>query len=347
MAVPPPSEYRTLYDLPLLDEPEISTDRASVEFTEYSVSLYHLENLGDVQNDLPYGPQDFLAVLKQYYCIARQQHEALQEIRNIHPTAELELWPSETVVVFEDLRDQITVQLDRVASKIASIARHLGLSEDIESVPRVANISVRECRLWCQLNTTDFRQRLQSARGTTELHPTMNEISNMILGDVARAPAQGVFKVHKDKEDTSVVSPLVYFVCTGMDREGNQLHNLVHVGCTRERFPMWKPLQQHRNDARDDLLGREIINKWSKWRDQLVKLGVATTDATFRLRENLMQGNTEELPTWAHELVTTKLRACSNHVGQAFQQVDWNTIIEMGCLALPPFLCRGGYKWDL
>lgn len=97
---------------------------------------------------------------------------------------------------------------------------------------------------------------------------------------------------------------------------------------------MWKPLQQHRNDARDDLLGREIINKWSKWRDQLVKLGVATTDATFRLRENLMQGNTEELPTWAHELVTTKLRACSNHVGQAFQQVDWNTIIEMGCCML-------------
>lgn len=43
MAFPPPSEYKTLYDLPLLDEPKLSTKKqASLEFTEYSVSLYHL-----------------------------------------------------------------------------------------------------------------------------------------------------------------------------------------------------------------------------------------------------------------------------------------------------------------
>ncbi|CAG9987949.1 unnamed protein product [Clonostachys byssicola] len=346
MVLTPPKRYRTLYPLPLPDKLELSPDptQASLEYTEYCVSLYYLvmglnERLGDIENELPYGPRHFIALLTQYYSIARQQQEALEEELDTRPSLQLLLHPAGSVVTLPNLQAKIKARLNKVLMLIQSITRLLGLPKEIESAPLVANISVRECRLWCELNTADFRQRLQSARGTAELLPIMNEVSNIILGDVAIVSDQvdqdeGVFKVHNAKEDTSIVSPYVYFVCTGMDKEGNKLHNLVHVGCTRERFPMWKPLQQHRDDARNDLIGQEAIDEWGKWREQLVKLGMATTDATFRLRENLMQGNTEELPEWAHELVTKKLRACSNHVGQSFQQVDWNTIIHMGCCML-------------
>jgi hypothetical protein len=233
--------------------------------------------------------------------------------------------------VFEALQDQIDKQLGNVATKIEAIANELGLPEVTESAPLVANISVRECRLWVQLNTTDFRQRLQSARGTTELDPIMQEISSMILGDVATVPADIVFKVYKTSKGLNVVSPLVYYICTGMDIEGNKLHNLVHIGCTRERFPMWKPLQQHRDNARDDLIGQQAINGWREWRDQLARLGPDRAESTYTLRENLMRGNIEQLPQWAHQLVTNKLRACGHHVGQSFQQTDWNEVKLMGC----------------
>ncbi|CAH0015175.1 unnamed protein product [Clonostachys rhizophaga] len=59
--------------------------------------------------------------------------------------------------------------------------------------------------------------------------------------------------------------------------------SLVHVGCTRERFSMWQQLQKHRDEARDDLLGREAIDAWSNWRVQLVQLGTDRTDRTFRI----------------------------------------------------------------
>ncbi|CAH0050533.1 unnamed protein product [Clonostachys solani] len=336
MALPPPNEYRTLYDLPLLDEPKLSNNpsQASRQFTEY------YEDLDDVGNELLYGPREFLAILTRYYSLCRHQQEVLNKTLEKRPALELHLHRSRAVIKFEGLKSKITAQLDRVMSKILSIAKELrNHYEDIpegvpdlsqsESAPHVANISVRECRLWCQLNTTKFRQRLQNANDTAELRSAMDAISDMILGDVAKVPTPYVFNL--TKKDRGIVTPLVYFVCTGMDKEGNQLHDLVHVGCTKEQFRIWEPFQEHRNKARDDLIGQEAIEAWKNWHGQLLRLGADDSNDTRKLRENLMQGNIGELPDWAHWLSTTKLRACENHVGQSFTQVGWNHTALMGC----------------
>ncbi|CAH0031352.1 unnamed protein product [Clonostachys rhizophaga] len=367
MAVPPPDEYRTSYDLPLLEEPTLAIrpNPASLQFTEYSLALYYLSTslnldattfqqsgyLAEIGNELPYGPREFLAIITRYYCIALQQHDMMQKRHAKRPTLRLQLDPT---ITWKDLDKKITEQLKAVLRIIRSLANELGkhYHEDIipqfisdlsqlESAPPVANISVRECRMWCQVNTTEFRRRLQTANGSTELRAAMDEISGMITGDVVTVPSPCAFRID-GKGVESIVTPYVYFVCTGMDKDGNKVHNLVHVGCTRERHNMWKMLQGHRDQARDDLIGQEAINAWGNLYGQLVQLGVDRSEGTFQLREDLMQGNSQELPVWARGMVTNKLRACANHVGQSFRQVNWNQAATMGCC----FICKTAISFE-
>lgn len=138
-------------------------------------------------------------------------------------------------------------------------------------------------------------------------------------------------------------TPWVFFLCTGMISNGDDKHDMIIIGATKERFLAWPEMQEQRDAARNDLVGEEAQIAWERRLLQVATLEGSTenTEAVRQqIRKDVMLRNWHNLTldqtTLAQELMENQLRRCSDHYGQAYSLVDWNTYKAIGCC----WLCK-------
>ncbi|CAH0003696.1 unnamed protein product [Clonostachys byssicola] len=124
--------------------------------------------------------------------------------------------------------------------------------------------------------------------------------------------------VVKLKRSTGGIMVTLYmvFICLEQNKDGEKLHNLVHIGCTREWMVQWDSLYKLRDVARDNRIGNASIKAWKEWHYQLVVMDTAAGDGikeedkqTARLaaRIALLLGNSDAVPEPGKKLLGVKL----------------------------------------
>jgi hypothetical protein len=89
-----------------------------------------------------------------------------------------------------------------------------------------------------------------------------------------------------------MATPYMLFICLGQNKDGEKLHNLVHIGCIRECMAQWDELYKLRDAARNHRLGDATINAWEDW--YYTGAGIRSDDerrtAIFNVGRALLQG---------------------------------------------------------
>ncbi|CAH0055141.1 unnamed protein product [Clonostachys solani] len=349
--VPPPSIYSTHFPLPPPPDLECPTDLNKNFKRANEIVTSNLESL-ETQNhaDIPYGPLQFWELLHRYSTIVRSRFESVCEIlqrRKNKPFRLVNLDRKSERVTVEDLVQRIERHLVAVSRLIENIGKQVqpSLGDLASSVP---NISLRECRLWSMLNTKDFHQKLRQANGDkAKLTPIMGDVAAMIC---ARDVMKETIPVVKLRHSSNMVTPYTIFVCLGQQEDGTRVHDLVHIGCTREYMTQWEGLYKLREEARNDRLGHATIQAWGDWHRRLVAFdsdagagmeGDEREKATLEARRALLQGDANALPESGKSLLGEKLRACSTHLGQAFKQLEWFQVEPVACC----YMCKTSMAW--
>ncbi|CAG9941685.1 unnamed protein product, partial [Clonostachys rosea f. rosea IK726] len=90
----------------------------------------------------------------------------------------------------------------------------------------------------------------------------------------------------------NMATPYMLFICLGQNKDGEKLHNLVHIGCIRECMAQWDELYKLRDAARNHRLGDATINAWEDW--YYTGAGIRSDDerrtAIFNVGRALLQG---------------------------------------------------------
>jgi hypothetical protein len=258
-------------------------------------------------------------------------------------------------VTIEELLEEIAEHLNKIWHLIEEIqnaiqpcvgAQAPGTYDLSSSVP---NVSLRECRLWCALNTKEFHQKLQEAKGDkAKLAPIMEDVAAIIC---ARGVIKDKIPVVKLRNSANMVTPYMIFICLGQTENGDRVHDLVHIGCTREWMTQWDELFQLRNNARNSRLGEATIDAWRDLYHRLVALDteasatgksdVERRTAILNVREALLKGDENALPESGKRLLAENLRACNTHQGQAFKQVEWFQVVPVTCC----YICKSSMDW--
>ncbi|CAH0026228.1 unnamed protein product [Clonostachys rhizophaga] len=201
--VTPPSTYSTKFELPLPKRVELELSTETPERAKKTIAE-NLENLKP-QSELPYGPVQFWKLLSRYYTIARSRLEEVCGIlaRETEEPIQLILDAKSDEVTIPLLVQEINENLDLVLQIVVEIEKEVlpslgvdvtldlsslaptlpspgvDVSPDLSSV--VTNISLHECRLWPFLNTKEFHQKLQEAKGEkAKLSPTREDVAAVI-----------------------------------------------------------------------------------------------------------------------------------------------------------------------
>ncbi|CAH0003682.1 unnamed protein product [Clonostachys byssicola] len=274
----PPSIYPTTFPLPPLPDLECPENLDKHNFKKAN----HI--VTKAQDALPYGPIQFWWLLHRYYVIAKCRFGSLSEIlqrRNYRPFRLVNLDRTSDKVQILDLLQGMRKHLGQIWLRINEIENEVhppvgapGIYDLSSSVP---NLSLRECRLWCMLNTKGFHKKLRDARGEkTKLDDIIKEVAAIIC---ARDIIKDKIPVVKLRNSVNIVTPYMIFVCFGQTENGDRVHDLVHIGCTREWMTDWAELFQLRDDARNSRLGEATINAWRDWYDRLVALDAEASAA--------------------------------------------------------------------
>ncbi|KAF4506632.1 hypothetical protein G6O67_006697 [Ophiocordyceps sinensis] len=217
-------------------------------------------------------------------------------------------------------------------------------------VSEVANVSLREVRLWCQLNTKQVADQIRAADSVEALEAiTAGTMLDIISAGAIPVP----YKLKGAKNDRRPQYPWVYFLCTG-GLHGEKPHQHVNVGSTKERFGWWEQLQRQRDAARDSLIGGAARTAWGQWVRRLISLdGGKSEKAKHEMRERIMLGKLlPEEAVQVRDMLENPLRNCKAHHGQACSQegleqaqCNWVLPCVQDCLGVFRSRCRGfGHK---
>ncbi|KAF4511895.1 hypothetical protein G6O67_001096 [Ophiocordyceps sinensis] len=316
----------------------------------YNVSLSAFEDLEAFQEsecyrhldtaDLPYDPVAFYHLAQRYIdVICRESLVWIKAEIKARPQLKTHLKPPFDDTTFEALFKTVETEVFDALWQVEEVGRSLEAfygkaALDLEPIDQVPNVSLREVRLWCQLNTSHFIAKLDQAHSLEALESIMNE---QVL-DVIRAQDSNVtdYKLTgNQKHNNQAPSPWVYLICTGIGKHGERIHKHVHIGATKERLDLWPELNVQREAARENLIGEAARRAWAAWFRMLVNLEENKTDDEARqVRKDLMLGKVPTLEPKqaesARSVLARPLRDCRGHLGQAFSLTGWNAAKVIG-----------------
>ncbi|KAH6889449.1 hypothetical protein B0T10DRAFT_548819 [Thelonectria olida] len=297
------------------------------------------------EEDLPYSPLDFAQLSRRYAeVICRPHLNWIVSIIDARPDLQASLRGDEARPSLRSLSDGAQNKLELGLAKLDQIESKLSLryGTEITGSATVANVSLREVRLWCQLNTQEFHTQVAEAN-MDGLRSIMENDVPPLISALGNDRVRGFRVAHKPKSCAKVnlPPPWIYFICTGRNSEGQRLHKHTHVGCTKERFDWLPDLHDTRQDARNLLIGDDAIRAWEKRLDD-VNLFESPLDVegVRELQGLMMTRRWSSIPlnmrNEAKRLVDHQLRPCGKHVGQAFSLKDQGSCAPVGCC----FLCK-------
>lgn len=327
-------------------------------------------------SELPYAPVQFWKLLSRYHTIAKSRFEEVCAILDkysedpIHLVLDAKSNEVTVASLVQEIKENLRLgavfagQIEKEVLPSLGVQVTLDLSSLVPTLPSpgvdatpdtssdVANISLRECRLWSVLNTTGFHQKLQQANGDKDkLAPVMAEVAAVISASHIMGIPPLVVKLKRSKGG-NMVTPYMLFICLGQNKDGEKLHNLVHIGCTREWMVQWDSLYKLRDSARDDRIGAASIKAWKEWHYQLSAMdtaagnGIENEDdkkkAILEARTALLLGDSDAVPEPGKKLLGVKLRDCSSHLGQSFRQLEWAQVEAFPCC----MFCKTTQAWN-
>ncbi|VUC23843.1 unnamed protein product [Clonostachys rosea] len=339
--VPPPQDYPTRCQLPLPAEFELSRaylNQAGGIISNNLVTLYNMST-------------KFWDLSHYYYTVTESRFKAVS-LAAVETNVQLNLTNDSEPMSLAQVQAEIDKSLDGVYDVLEQLSEQGGPYHgkslpDLGSV--LPNISLRECRLWCILNTRAFHRKLIQADGEKKkLAPIMVEIADLIYAQHVVGITPHLLKT---KRATGMTTPYMIFVCIGQMESGRTAHPLVHVGTTREDMTQWKELYELRQKARDHRLGTPTIGAWKAWHRKLLALdheagarneGDRQRTDINNARTALVLGDTRALSESGQQMLADKLRACSTHLGQSFRQREWGLVEGYPCC----YVCKTSQAWN-
>ncbi|KAH7166492.1 hypothetical protein EDB81DRAFT_878835 [Dactylonectria macrodidyma] len=313
----PPNPPHTSYPLVAPDLPEWDKDPwiAGLAISKMLVNLFYLSRHLDNIPDLPYGPECFVLLARRYIAIYEHALASIQSIIADNPLLKSALsFRKKEVVELQSIHDTITLGIHKTRELLVE---DFGEEDDafkFDFHSTVANVSLREVRLWCQLNTTTFHKSLNDRNGDLSVLRAFiaEQISERISATQSRDDITAAYfeelYIDDKKSKPNISTPLVYFICTGLQENGHRIHDLLHKARLEELMELEK------GDA-----AKETKEKW---------------------RKSIMLGDLGALPPdlvqQANGLLANPLRACASHLGQAFCHKGWDEVKEINCC----YICK-------
>ncbi|RTE71979.1 hypothetical protein BHE90_013601 [Fusarium euwallaceae] len=309
-------------------------------------------------------PRDFMLAVD---CILAVCDDQLRQIKQI----ELELLnivvrtePSQGQTLNE-LLEQVKDDAMTVQSRREHVAEATGLRrEDDEMQNKWPAASPTEILYYLVLNTKSCRQRFEhaAADGPSRLRKVIKRLTKLELKD-SMADMIGRSTVKPLQQNKiSEFDPVMHFFCSGYDKHAKKIHHNATVGSTQERLMSWPKLGEIRATARENHVGN-AVSLWGAFMDKLTELQKPTRD---KIRESVMETlqpgvslsrdvqakiredqakTVNELYVKVLKVITgmetaeglgieqpfQRLRACTDHLGQAFQKQRDGTLTTNPC----------------
>ncbi|KAH6987239.1 hypothetical protein EDB80DRAFT_690682 [Ilyonectria destructans] len=193
-----------------------------------------------------------------------------------------------------------------------------GLTEELDS-DQVANISPREARIWCQLNTRDMRNKIKRSHNNPEtLISLLRGVTQLPLSNNPFQDWEGAASMGSCWCYAGAPRSLARVSHPAQERSGCQIGEPLIKAC------------HDRNESRERL-----------------ECGMGSTEKEV-LRVKVMTGDISSLTpqqraiaeSWRNNLI----RPCKSHLGQAFKQdvKDWNSYSPVDCC----YQCKELFGYD-
>lgn len=275
---------------------------------------------------LPYGPAQFIILAESYlWVICDEAHKKMEEatfklksddflkpcIRDLAKNIDLDDLCATAGKSLEKAKKEFRM----LKIEFDTYRHESGLIEKLDS-DQVADISPREARIWCQLNTRDMHNKIKRSHNNPET--LISLLRGVIQLPLSHNPFQGEPKIW-------LPIPYMFFTCLGIDKTGKMLHPWVHVGATQERLNHWPEFCIQRKNARDAKIGESLIKACHDRNESRKRLecGMSNTEKEV-LRFKVMTGDMSSLApeqsAIAESWTKNSIRSCKSHLGQAFKQ---------------------------
>ncbi|KAH8684149.1 hypothetical protein BGZ61DRAFT_480420 [Ilyonectria robusta] len=275
---------------------------------------------------LPYGPAQFIILVESYLWVicdkAHKQMKAAVYNAKLYDRAKLCMKGLDKTTTLLGLCNIADISLEKgkkefrtLKTEFDTLYHESGHTEELDS-DQVVNISPREARIWCQLNTRDMHNKIKSSHGNPET--LISLLRGVIQLPLSHNPFQGEPKIW-------LPIPYMFFTCLGIDKIGKMLHPWVHVGATQERLNHWPEFCIQRKNARDAKIGESLIKACHDRNESRKRLecGMSNTEKEV-LRFKVMTGDMSSLApeqsAIAESWTKNSIRSCKSHLGQAFKQ---------------------------
>ncbi|KAH6962251.1 hypothetical protein BKA56DRAFT_623555 [Ilyonectria sp. MPI-CAGE-AT-0026] len=297
---------------------------------------------------LPYGPAQFIILTESYlWVICDKAHKQMRE-------ATLQLGSDDSLkpctrdldkdIDLHDLGATAGKSLERAKKEFRTLKtefdtfNHKSSHTKVLDSDQVVNISPREARIWCQLNTRGMHNKIKSSHGNPET--LLSLLRGVIQLPLSHNPFQGEPKIW-------LPTPYMFFTCLGIDKTGKMLHPWVHVGATQERLDHWPEFRIQRKNARDAKIGEPLIKACHDRNESRKRLecGMSSIEKEV-LRFKVMTGDMSSLAPEQSAIAESwrKNRFCKSHLGQAFKQdaKDRNIYSPVDCC----YQCKELFGYD-
>ena len=167
-----------------------------------------------------------------------------------------------------------------VVSECDELHKTLDLEPNSAMTDLVANVSPREIRVWCQLNTVQVHQELFAVGQSSEDRKRFLSESSpgpccdtkadviiavqvpQVLACEAVPVSEDFFRKIKLPDGSCAkmtsAAPWIFFVCC------DPSHRVICVGASRERLLWWPEFGSLRDEARSDLVGLDAVEQWER-----------------------------------------------------------------------------------
>lgn len=279
-----------------------------------------------VSETLPYGPAKFIILAKYYlWAICDKAHKKMKEAvynAKFYNRAKLCMKGLDKTTTLLDFCNTAESSLEKAKKEFRTLKtefdafRHKSGHTEKLDLDQDVNISPREARIWCQLNTKGMHNKIKSSHGNPET--LLSLLRGVIQLPVSHNPFQGEPKIW-------LPTPYMFFTCLGIDKTGKMLHPWVHVGATQERLDHWPEFRIQRKNARDAKIGELLIKECHDRNEsrQRLEYGMSSTEKEV-LRFKVMTGDMSSLAPGQSAIVESwrenSSQSCKSHLGQAFKQ---------------------------
>lgn len=303
-----------------------------------------------VSETLPYGPVQFIILAESYlWAICNKAHKQMEQAAKkvqLRDCAKLCMRGLDKTMTLLDLCKTAETSLNKAQEEFRMLkvefdtSYHKSGPTEEPDPDQVANISPREARIWCQLNTTDMHNKIKSSHGNPET--LISLLRGVIQLPLSNNPFQG-------KPNIWLPIPYLFFTCLGVDKTGKMLHPCVHVGATQERLNYWPEFRIQRKNARDAKISEPLIKTCHDRNESRKRLecGMSSTekeDLRFKVMTGDISSLTREQRAIAESWRKNPIRSCKSHLGQAFKQdaKDWNNYSPIDCC----YQCKELFGYD-